>query len=152
MNDAERTRTTAEVLRLLDESVAAHERGDDAAVGRAIEQALAVDALCVSVIRGGMLIGEVPDPDRDPDGWAAYVQAARRRVRQGRRVITAGKRLIARAFYGLGPVCFACGRRGDRPCSGHEYGGTIGAYRLRRWAPWWLARYVDPRQSRGFRW
>jgi hypothetical protein len=27
-----------------------------------------------------MLIGEVPDPDRDPDGWAAYVQAAQDRA------------------------------------------------------------------------
>lgn len=55
------------------------------------------------------------------------------------------RRLLARTLYGFGPVCFACGRRGPRACEGHEYGGTIGQWRRRRWAPAWLADRVDCR-------
>lgn len=55
---------------------------------------------------------------------------------------------LARLVYRRHRVCFACGRAGDAACRGHEYGGTILGYRLRR-----LFRYlsacsfgwVDPR-------
>lgn len=55
------------------------------------------------------------------------------------------KRLLAQVFYEAGPVCFACCRWGPEPCAGHEYGGTIIQSRLRRWAPWWVGRWVDCR-------
>ncbi|MFI2663378.1 hypothetical protein [Micromonospora carbonacea] len=57
------------------------------------------------------------------------------------------RRLLNRALYAQGPACFACGRWGARPCPGHEYGGTILGRRLRRWAPWWLARHINPMEK-----
>lgn len=57
------------------------------------------------------------------------------------------KRFAAWVLYQKGPVCFACGRRGDHPCAGHEYGGTIIQSRRRRYAPFFLTRYVDCRWS-----
>lgn len=57
------------------------------------------------------------------------------------------KRFLAWMLYRKGPVCFACGRWGPTPCAGHEYGGTILASRLRRFTPFFLARYVDCRWS-----
>lgn len=76
MDDAERTRRTAEVLRLLDSSFAAHARGDTAACDLAMIAACRLDCECVSVIQGGVLIGNIPNPEHDPAGWAEYVQAA----------------------------------------------------------------------------
>jgi len=55
------------------------------------------------------------------------------------------KRALAGLFYEAGPVCFACGRRGAQPCTGHEYGGTIIQSRFRRFTPWWVGRFVDCR-------
>lgn len=55
------------------------------------------------------------------------------------------RRAAARALYREVLVCFACGRLGDRPCPGHEYGGVITQWRRRRWAPGWLAARVDCR-------
>jgi hypothetical protein len=58
------------------------------------------------------------------------------------------KRALARLVYQTGPVCFRCGKSGDRPCIGHEYGGTITGWRTRwlwRWLPGVLHGWVDPR-------
>jgi hypothetical protein len=55
------------------------------------------------------------------------------------------KRLLAWLFYRKLPVCFACGQPGERPCAGHEYGGTILQWRGRALSPWWVGRLVDCR-------
>jgi hypothetical protein len=80
VNDAERTRQTAEVLRLLDESFRAHRRGDKEASDRAAQEACRLDVYAVSVVQGGIFIGEVPDPGRDYPAWADYVQNAQDRA------------------------------------------------------------------------
>lgn len=54
------------------------------------------------------------------------------------------KRWIARACYARGPRCFYCGAARPTPCPGHESGGTITGFRVRRWAPWWIAGPVNP--------
>jgi hypothetical protein len=35
---------------------------------------------CVSVIQGGIYIGEIPNPEADYPAWAEYVQAAQERA------------------------------------------------------------------------
>jgi hypothetical protein len=60
--------------------------------------------------------------------------------------------LAARAIYSHGPVCFACGTRGEKPCSGHEYGGVIYGWRVRallRPLPTVLYGWADPRAGLG---
>jgi hypothetical protein len=85
MNDAERTRQTAEVLRLLDESFQAHRRGDKESADRAAQEACRLDLDCVSVVQGGIMIGEIPNPSRDPVAWADYVQDAQDRAAEAER-------------------------------------------------------------------
>lgn len=80
MNDAARSHQTAEVLRLLDESFRACRQGDKEASDRAAAAACRLDVDCVSVVQGGILIGEIPSPERDPQAWADYVQAAQERA------------------------------------------------------------------------
>lgn len=80
LTDIERSQRTAEVLRLLDKSFRAHRAGLGAASDRAAAAACRLDVDCVSVVQGGILIGEIPDPARDPAGWAGYVQAAQDRA------------------------------------------------------------------------
>lgn len=51
------------------------------------------------------------------------------------------RRRVARIVHRERPQCFACGRPGRTPCTGHEYGGTITGWTMRRpfrWmpAPW----------------
>lgn len=82
MTDAQRSRQTAEVLRLLDESFRAYHRGDKEAADRAASEACRLDVDCVSVVQGGIRIGEIPNPDRDYPAWAEYVQAAQDRARE----------------------------------------------------------------------
>jgi hypothetical protein len=76
----EQLRRTVRVLDLMTKSFEAHERGDGEASGNAIDEALACDAQAVTAVHGGMLIGEVPDPERDLYGWDAYVAAAHDRL------------------------------------------------------------------------
>jgi fructose-1,6-bisphosphatase/sedoheptulose 1,7-bisphosphatase-like protein len=76
MDDTDRTRQTARVLELLDESFRAHRRGDKPAADAAAEEACRLDVDVVSVIQGGIYIGEIPNPERDYPAWADYVQAA----------------------------------------------------------------------------
>lgn len=75
MDDEERTAQTARVLELLDGSFRAHHAGDHAASGLFAREAVELDVDCVSVIQGGILIGEIPNPETDYQAWADYVQA-----------------------------------------------------------------------------
>ncbi len=80
MNVVERRRLTAAVLQLLDDSFHAHQQGDKATSDRAIAQALKMDGDCVTAVYGGMRIGEIPNPEQEPQAWAEYVQAAQQAV------------------------------------------------------------------------
>lgn len=71
--DLERRRRTVTVLDLLDQSFTA--RGAERS--RLIQAATELDVEAVAIIQGGMLIGEIPNPENDPDTWREYVQAAR---------------------------------------------------------------------------
>lgn len=73
MSDLEQKRRTVRVLELLSASFEAHARGDHAACDEALDAALDCDAAVVSVIRGGMTIGEIPNPERDWPAWGEYV-------------------------------------------------------------------------------
>lgn len=77
LSQAERT---LRVLELLGESAEAHLAGERSRMSALIDEALEVDDLAVSGIRGGILIGEIPSPTRDPDAYAEYVAAVRDRV------------------------------------------------------------------------
>jgi hypothetical protein len=77
MADLEQRRRTVRVLELLSESFEAHARGDTPAMDRLMSEAAELDVDAVSVIQGGIIIGEIPDPGRDWPAWAAYVAAAR---------------------------------------------------------------------------
>jgi hypothetical protein len=72
-HDLERRRRTVTVLDLLDQSFAAQ----GAERSRLIQAATDLDVEAVAIIQGGMLIGEIPNPERDRSGWDEYVQAAR---------------------------------------------------------------------------
>lgn len=75
-----REEQTAQVLDLLDRSLRAYDAGDEAESHRLRDEALQLDALCVSAVVGGIQIGEIPNPASDPLGWADYVAAARERA------------------------------------------------------------------------
>lgn len=77
MGDLDQKRRTVRVLELMDESWRAFARGDTAGCDAAIVEALSVDADVVSVVRGGMVIGEIPRPEEHPGEWLAYLQANR---------------------------------------------------------------------------
>lgn len=71
--EIEQKRRSVRVLRLLQESCMAYSRGDLAACDAAISQAMEVDADALLIIQGGMIIGEIPNPDKDPLAWDEYV-------------------------------------------------------------------------------
>lgn len=73
----EQRRRNIAVMDLLTRSVAAHLAGDATGAAEAMAQAYATDAQTVAVLTGGMVIGEVPNPQYEPDEWAAYVAANR---------------------------------------------------------------------------
>lgn len=77
MSELEQRRRNVRVLDLLTESYEAHENGDEAASNAAMDRALEIDAGLVSIILGAMIIGEIPNPDRNWPGWAEYVTANR---------------------------------------------------------------------------
>ena len=77
MADLEQRRRTVRVLELLTESFEAHRRGDDGAFRRALDEAMELDLPAYDGIRGGIMIGEVPDPGRDWPAWVEYVSANR---------------------------------------------------------------------------
>jgi hypothetical protein len=49
-------------------------------VALAAQEACRLDVDCVSVIQGGIYIGEIPNPEADYPAWAEYVQAAQERA------------------------------------------------------------------------
>lgn len=77
MADLEQKRRTVRVLELMDASFRAHQRDDHAAFEAAMNEALEIDAGVVSVVRGGMIIGEIPRPEEYPGEWLEYLQANR---------------------------------------------------------------------------
>jgi hypothetical protein len=77
MSDLDQHRRTVRVLGLLSKSVEAYTRGDASAADRLIREAAEADVMAMSGIQGGILIGEIPNPERDWAEWSAYVQAAR---------------------------------------------------------------------------
>jgi hypothetical protein len=77
MSALDQHRRTVRVLELLSESVEAYARGDASAADRLIQEAAEVDVMAMSGIQGGILIGQIPHPERDWAEWTMYVQAAR---------------------------------------------------------------------------
>ncbi len=77
MADLEQKRRTVRVLELLTESFEAHQRGDGEAFRRALDEATALDPFAVDGIRGGIMIGEIPNPERDWPAWGEYVSVNR---------------------------------------------------------------------------
>jgi hypothetical protein len=73
MTDEERRRLTGRVIHLLDLCVKAYRRDDRPEFIRLREEATGLDAFCVSAILGGIMLGEIPNPETDPDGWAQFV-------------------------------------------------------------------------------
>src|SRR5205807_5654006 len=60
-----------------------HARGDGETSGALIDEAAEVDAMAVQVIKGGIIIGEIPDPDRDWPEWVRYVARVREALAAG---------------------------------------------------------------------
>lgn len=77
MTELERKRLTTRVLDLLDASARAHTDGDRDKSSDLMQQACELDVTVVSAIEGGITIGEVPHPHRNPAEWAEYVAAQR---------------------------------------------------------------------------
>jgi hypothetical protein len=77
MSDLDQRRRTVRVLGLLSDSFEARVRGDHAGMDRLMSEAAELDVDAVSVIQGGIVIGEIPNPERDWPAWGAYVAAAR---------------------------------------------------------------------------
>ncbi len=82
MADLEQKRRTVRVLELLDKSFQAHARGDLVACDAAVNEAIECDAAAVSVIRGGMVIGEIPRPEEHWPEWRDYVAASQEGLRR----------------------------------------------------------------------
>ena len=80
MSELDQLRRNVRVMDLLTESAVAWSRGDREEADRLINAALECDASVVSVVRGGMLIGELPRPQEDPDAWSEYVEANREKL------------------------------------------------------------------------
>ena len=77
MTDLEQKRRTVRVLELLTESFEAHQRGDDEAFRAALDAAFECDPAAVAGIQGGIIIGEIPNPERDWPLWTEYVSVNR---------------------------------------------------------------------------
>jgi hypothetical protein len=77
MPDLEQKRRTVRVLELLSESFEAHMRGDGETFRRVLDEAIELDAFAFAGIRGGITIGEIPNPERDWVAWGEYVAVNR---------------------------------------------------------------------------
>ncbi len=77
MADLDQKRRTVRVLELLSESFEAHQRGDDEGFRRALDEATELDAFALAGIQGGIMIGEIPNPERDWVAWGEYVAVNR---------------------------------------------------------------------------
>ena len=73
MADLEQKRRTVRVLELLTESFEAHQRGDDESFHAILDTAMECDGFAFDGIRGGITIGEIPNPERDWPLWVGYV-------------------------------------------------------------------------------
>jgi len=73
--DLEQKRRTVRVLELLGESFKAHTHGDKLSSDSAVLDAMELDSAAMLVIQGGMMIGEIPNPERDWTGWLEYLAA-----------------------------------------------------------------------------
>jgi len=80
MSDLDQLRRNVRVLDLLTASFMAYAAGDRDAADLLITDAKECDPVLVSVLKGGMLIGEVPRPEEDLPAWMEYVDAARERL------------------------------------------------------------------------
>jgi ketosteroid isomerase-like protein len=80
MYDLDQLRRNVAIMDLLTASYEAWSRGDKAESDARITEALDVDADVVSILRGGMLTGEVPQPGEDPQAWTAYVSDAQEKL------------------------------------------------------------------------
>jgi hypothetical protein len=80
MYDLDQLRRNVRVMDLLTASYEAWSRGDKTGADLRITEALDVDADVVSVLKGGMLIGEIPRPEEDWPGWTEYVAGAREKL------------------------------------------------------------------------
>ena len=49
-------------------------RGDDETFRRVLDEAVELDSFAFAGIRGGIAIGEIPNPERDWPLWVEYVQ------------------------------------------------------------------------------
>lgn len=86
MHDLERKRLTTRVLELLDASARAHAEGRRDESSALMQQACETDVAVVSVVRGGIIIGQIPHPQSQPHEWAEYLDANREelaRMEQG---------------------------------------------------------------------
>lgn len=72
-----RKQLTTQVVDLMDASARAHAEGRHDDSSRLAVEACALDVSVVTAVQGGIMIGEIPHPHRDPDGWAEYVAANR---------------------------------------------------------------------------
>lgn len=52
------------------------------------------------------------------------------------------KRAVQRRVLRRRSACFACGALTRMACPGHEYGGVILVWQVKRWAPTWLVSWV----------
>ncbi len=77
MSDLDQKRRTVRVLELLSESFEAHQRGDDESFRAILDTASECDAFALAGIRGGIMIGEIPNPERDWLAWGEYVSVNR---------------------------------------------------------------------------
>lgn len=76
MAELSQLQRTARVLQLLDESFRAHLAGDRTTADLRAAEACGLDVDVVSVVQGGIMIGEIPSPERDYEAWADYVDDA----------------------------------------------------------------------------
>jgi hypothetical protein len=74
--ELEQRRRTVRVLELMTQSFEAHTRSDEAAFRSAADEAFGVDTTALVGIQGGIVIGEIPNPENDWPAWNEYVAAA----------------------------------------------------------------------------
>jgi hypothetical protein len=86
MADLKQKRRTVRVLELLSESFEAHARGDDEAFRRALDEAMEHDLPAYDGIWGGIMIGEIPNPERDWPVWVEYVSINREALAEAERL------------------------------------------------------------------
>ncbi|MEU7591277.1 hypothetical protein AB0A95_33895 [Micromonospora sp. NPDC049230] len=74
--DVDQATRTAAVLRLFGDSFDAFAAGDREDADRYLGWAALIDPFCVSGVHGGIMIGQIPNPEHNPDDWDDYLAAA----------------------------------------------------------------------------